>query len=158
MTWKRLNTETPNYGNGSKITFEEFPFFSLEIRVQIQTFRIIDFRIFCIHLPILIVKCFSKTLRVSSCWPLSSNFWSVSSYFDPFPLFSKTFKISICWLVSSNFRSVSSYFWSVSAYSKTLKISSCWSLSWNFRSVSSYFDPFPLFSKLLKSQFVFASQ
>ena len=31
VTWKRLNTETTQRGNGSKIIFEAFPFF-LEIR------------------------------------------------------------------------------------------------------------------------------
>ena len=36
--------------------------------------------------------------------------------FYPFPFFSKTLKISFCWSIFSNFRSVSSYFWSVQAF------------------------------------------
>ena len=31
VTWKRLNTETTQHGNGPKIIFEAFPFF-LEIQ------------------------------------------------------------------------------------------------------------------------------
>ena len=43
---------------------------------------------------IFMLALFSKIFKISICWSISSDFWSVPDIFDPFPLFSKTFKIS----------------------------------------------------------------
>ena len=41
VTWKRLNTETTQHENGSKIIFEEFPFF-LKFKEIPQKLRIVE--------------------------------------------------------------------------------------------------------------------
>jgi len=48
--------ETPQHGNGSKIIFEEFPFF-LNSRKSLKSSELLsDFQIFCIRFPIFRVK------------------------------------------------------------------------------------------------------
>ena len=64
------DTETPQHGNGSKITFVEFLFFFLEIRGNsFESSELLrDFEICCICFPIFIVEWFPLYFRSVSLY------------------------------------------------------------------------------------------
>ena len=95
---KRLNTETDQ-----KLFLRHFRFFR-NLRKSLKSSELLrDFRIFCIRFPIFRVEWF--TLFFDQFPHICMVRFLI--FFDPFPLFSKTLKISFCWSVSSNIRSVS---------------------------------------------------